>query len=329
MAKKTDNELKALREELEILRNYGTDTVYRVDYATMQFAYISPNVRQLLGYTPEEAQKMDVRELIVETRVKHEGAQRAEVFNGAELMPQHPSLEKWYAEYLLRTKDGRKIWVADVSHPWRDEKGKLLGSTGSLRDVTEQVYTEEQLKEAIQEIAPEDGLTGLATRGQCFERLQEEIRRSKRLNTEVAVLMIDMDGFEALNAQSSQAFCDRVLQEVGRIIIGCLRETDIAARMGGDSFAAILCDSSADGAYWVAERIRKAVEGMEFRLCSSMPPLKASVSIGLAHRSENDAEHAASLISLAEGRVKRAKQNGRNRIEHYTKGLAQESNMLH
>ena len=134
MPSKKDTELTALREELEILRNYSTDTVYRVDYSSMKFAYISPNVQQLLGYTPEEARDIDVRELIVETRVKHEGAQRAEVFNGAELMPQHPSLEKWYAEYLLRAKDGRKVWVADVSHPWRDAKGKLLGSTGSLRD---------------------------------------------------------------------------------------------------------------------------------------------------------------------------------------------------
>jgi two-component system cell cycle response regulator len=155
------------------------------------------------------------------------------------------------------------------------------------------------------------------------------MKRSKRLHTELAVLIMDMDEFEATNAKTSQAFCDRILQEVGRLILGNLRETDLACRMGGDSFAAILCDSSADGAYWVAERIRKAVEYSEFRLCSSMPPVKVSISIGLAHRSENDTEQAASLIAVAEGRVKRAKKHGRNRIEHFHPAMAVDSGMIH
>jgi diguanylate cyclase (GGDEF)-like protein/PAS domain S-box-containing protein len=321
--------LEALQEELALLRDYSSDTVYRVDYSTMRFSYISPNVHALLGYTQEEAKALHVRDLVLETRVKHEGALRAEVFKGVELMPHHPSVEKWVAQYLLRAKDGRKIWVTDISHPWRDPQGRLVGSVGSLRDVSEQVYTEQQLTEAIKEIAPADGLTGLATRGQCFARLQEEMKRSKRLHTELAVLIMDMDEFEATNAKTSQAFCDRILQEVGRLILGNLRETDLACRMGGDSFAAILCDSSADGAYWVAERIRKAVEYSEFRLCSSMPPVKVSISIGLAHRSENDTEQAASLIAVAEGRVKRAKKHGRNRIEHFHPAMAVDSGMIH
>lgn len=309
-------QLQQLRDELELLTKYSTDTVYRLDYETMRYAYISPNVEKLLGYAPQELAEMSVRSLILETRLINDGITQVESYAGLELMRKHREVQKWQADYLMRTKDGRKVWVSDISYPWCDKKGKLLGSVGSLRDITERMYAEQQMKEAITELAPHDMLTGLATRGQCFQKLHDELKRGKRTRSEVAVLVLNIDGFRRVNEAYNQMFGDFVLQEMTRLMLSCLRETDLACRIGGDEFACVLADTSPEGAYWVAERIRTTVAQHHFRASTSAHPVECSVSIGIAHRAETDADHPASLFALAEQRMHAAKQKGKNRVVH-------------
>ena len=56
-------------------------------------------------------------------------------------------VQKWQADYLLRTKEGLKIWVADISYPWFDKKGAIIGSIGSLRDISDRVAAEAAMKD--------------------------------------------------------------------------------------------------------------------------------------------------------------------------------------
>jgi diguanylate cyclase (GGDEF)-like protein/PAS domain S-box-containing protein len=307
-------QVKQLKDELDLLTQYSTDTVYRLDYETMRYSYISPNVEKLLGYSAVELAKISVRDLILETRLINDGITSVESYAGLELMRKHREVQKWQADYLMRTRDGRKIWVSDISYPWLDKKGKLLGSVGSLRDITERMYAEQQMKEAVTELSPCDMLTGLATRGQCFQKLHDELKRSKRTRSEVALLLLNIDEFSRIN-QTSNRFGDFVLQEVTRLMVSCLRETDLPSRISGDTFAVVLADTSPEGAFWVAERIRTTIAQHQFRAASDAP-VSCSVSIGVAHRAETNTDHAASLFALAEQRLLAAKQKGRNRVVH-------------
>lgn len=306
--------IQNLKDELELLANFSTDTVYRLDYESMTYSYVSPNVTKLLGYSTEEIMKMNVRTLIIETRLIDDGMKQVESYAGLELMRKNREVAKWQADYLMRTKDGRKIWVSDISYPWHDKNGKLLGSVGSLRDITDRIYAEQQMKEAVTELVSRDVLTGLPLRKQFFVKLEDEVKRTRRSGKDAALLMIDIDRFSALNQDHTNAFGDFVLQELTKLIHSCLRETDMAARVGGEEFAIVLPDTSAEGAYWVAERIRTTVNSHQFQSRHSSQPVKVTLSIGVATARETPEADAGTLLTLADHRVYLAKQLGRNQV---------------
>jgi len=306
--------IQQLKEELELLSSFSTDTVYRLDYSTMTYSYVSASVTKLLGYSTEEIKKMNVRTLIIETRLIDDGMKQVESYAGLELMRKNREVAKWQADYLMRTKDGRKIWVSDISYPWHDKNGKLLGSVGSLRDITDRVYAEQQMKEAVTELVSRDVLTGLPLRKQFFVKLEDEVKRTRRSGKDASLLVIDIDKFNALNQNHTNEFGDFVLQELTKLILSCLRETDMASRVGGEEFAIVLPDTSAEGAYWVAERIRTTVNSHQFTSRHSTKPVQVTLSIGVATSRETQEPDAAHLLSLADNRVYMAKQMGRNRV---------------
>ncbi|MFZ4125624.1 MAG: sensor domain-containing diguanylate cyclase [Rickettsiales bacterium] len=319
--------IQQLKDELEILSNYSTDTVYRLDYETMHYSYVSPNATKLLGYTPNELKHMNVRTLIIETRLIDGGVKQVESYAGLELMRKNREVQKWQADYLMRTKDGRKIWVSDISYPWHDKNGKLLGSVGSLRDITDRIYAEEQLKEAVHELVSRDALTGLPLRKQFFAKLEDEVKRTRRSGKDAALLMIDIDKFAALNQQHTEPFGDFVLQELTKLILSCLRETDMAARVAGEEFAIVLPDTSVEGAYWVAERIRTTVNNHHFTSRHSVHPVQVTLSIGVATSRETQEQDAGMLLSLADNRMVQAKQKGRNQV--VTGEFVEQSGVIH
>lgn len=306
--------IQQLKEELELLSNFSTDTVYRLDYETMQYSYVSPNVVKLLGYSPEEIRTMNVRTLIIETRLIDDGMKQVESYAGLELMRKNREVQKWQADYLMRTKDGRKIWVSDISYPWHDKQGKLLGSVGSLRDITDRIYAEQQMKEAVTELVSRDALTGLPLRKQFFAKLEDEVKRTRRSGKDTALLMIDIHKFSALNTEHAASFGDFVLQEITKLMLSCLRETDMAARIGEESFAIVLPDTSTEGAYWVAERIRTTVNSHQFTSRHSNKPVHLHLSIGVATGRETQENDAGMLLTLADQRMQLAKHKGSDQV---------------
>jgi diguanylate cyclase (GGDEF)-like protein/PAS domain S-box-containing protein len=319
--------IQEMKDELELLSNFSTDTVYRLNYETMTYSYVSPNVSKLLGYNVDEIKHMNVRTLIIETRLIDEGMKQVESYAGLELMRKNREVQKWQADYLMRTKDGRKIWVSDVSYPWHDKQGKLLGSVGSLRDVTDRIYAEQQMKEAVTELVSRDVLTGLPMRKQFFVKLEDEVKRTRRSGKDAALLMIDIDKFNALNQTHTSEFGDFVLQELTKLMLSCLRETDMAARVDGEEFAIVLPDTGAEGAYWVAERIRTTVNSHQFISRHSAQPVKVSLSIGVATSRDTQDLDAGMLLNLAEQRVYQAKQKGRNQV--VTGEIVEQLGVLH
>jgi len=169
----------------------------------------------------------------------------------------------------------------------------------------------------LQRLIKSDGLTGLANRRYFDEYLEIEWSRALRDQSELSLLMIDVDYFKAYNDQHGHVAGDEVLRRVGESLRGsCTRASDLAARYGGEEFAVILRhypDSAPIDFAVTAERLRQAV-------CEDPVPLDngqlltITVSAGLAECA--DATLAArELVTRADAALYRAKQNGRDRLE--------------
>ncbi len=306
--------IRALEAEIKLLTSYCSDTVYRLRYDDMRYDYISPAVKNLLGFTPEEIKRIHFRSLIVETKIVNNGLQKIDSFRQLEELRKQGSIGKWQADYLIRTRDGNRIWVSDISYPWYDDSGKVIGSVGSLRDITDRVEAEERMQEEISRMANVDALTGAASRGEFFRELDNELKRINRSEEDVAVLLVDIDRFKHINDKYGEEIGDMLLVEVAKIIRSCLRDTDLLTRLDGEEFGVILHQSGEQGAFWVGERIRNSISNREFMIGQDDKPVSCSVSIGVASAAPGENADASELYKTANTRLYIAKNTGHNQV---------------
>ncbi|MCD6035096.1 MAG: putative Diguanylate cyclase [Rickettsiales bacterium] len=307
--------IRRLASEIELLSSYSTDVIYRLRYSDMEYDYISPSVVKLLGFTPQEMKGVNLRSLILETRLLSQGMKKVLSYNALEHKRKQGGIHKWQADYLIRTKEGKTIWITDVSYPWFDEKGTIIGSIGSLRDITERVMAEERAREELARLAHTDALTGLANRREYFRRLEHELKRAHRTKGDLCILLIDVDYFKRINDTYGHSIGDFILAEIASILQQCVRETDVAARVGGEEFGILLTDTPSSGAYWVADRICTRIrEHVFFADERRKVPLHCTVSIGVAGKDLDGMMDAASLYKEADTRLYIAKHTGRNRV---------------
>lgn len=153
-----------------------------------------------------------------------------------------------------------------------------------------------------------DGLTGLLRRSVGEELLTAQFATAERADTPLSVLFLDLDRFKAVNDSYGHNTGDVVLANAAAAIHDGVRRQDTAVRWGGEEFLVILPNTDAAAARIVAERFGRRGLGKR----PEGAPLTASV--GLAERSADEAETAAQLISIADGRVYAAKSAGRNCI---------------
>jgi len=158
-----------------------------------------------------------------------------------------------------------------------------------------------------------DGLTGLYNHRTFHQILNEELARAKRYKSELSILMIDVDDFKIYNDTNGHPLGDLSLKEIAWILKYTCRETDKVARYGGEEFVIILPETGKSGAYAVAERIRRAVEEIEFEREEVLPKGKLTVSIGIASFPE-DAKTKKELIEKADKALYEAKKRGKNQV---------------
>ncbi|MDZ7661346.1 diguanylate cyclase [Thiohalophilus sp.] len=167
----------------------------------------------------------------------------------------------------------------------------------------------QQVKKA-QNKAETDALTGIPNRMAYDRRLEEEIARHRRYNTDFVLMLWDIDHFKEINDTYGHAAGDKVLKVIAGVMQQQLRETDFLARYGGEEFAIILVESDIAAAKVVGEKLRQAIEALEFHFRGSR--VLVTASCGLARAEEGDAEQ---LFERADNALYSAKDKGRNRIE--------------
>ena len=182
----------------------------------------------------------------------------------------------------------------------------LLRSERQLRDLNGQ----------LSELSIRDSLTGLYNRRRFDETLETEWRRSLRTQRPLAMLMIDVDCFKALNDSYGHQRGDECLREIARVLEDQPRRGhDVVARIGGEEFAVLLPGADARGAMYVAERIRNCVEEQRMEHLYSLVSGCVTVSIGVCSRIPKVGQNPTEMLHEADMALYAAKQLGRNRVE--------------
>ena len=203
---------------------------------------------------------------------------------------------------LRPPSDGAPAW-------WIVGMGTLLVAAAVIMTMRVRV---EQLISRLYDAARTDPLTRLCNRRGFRELLDLELERARRSEAEMTVLVGDLDRFKEVNDRSGHQVGDTALQRVARLLDEGKRQIDSAARVGGEEFALILPNSSGEGAFVLAERLRCALRD-EFAE-DSVP---MTVSFGLATYPA-DGETAASLLRAADEALYAAKDSGRDRTVRHS-----------
>jgi len=159
--------------------------------------------------------------------------------------------------------------------------------------------------------AREDRLTGAVVRRVLERHLLSTFRSAADEGRTLAVIMCDLDHFKPINDTFGHLAGDRALSLVGNVLARHKRTVDLFARYGGEEFTLLLDDADGDAALAVAERLRAAVETIDFEVDGTPVPLR--ISAGVAAFPELTVKTATELLLLADAALYEAKRRGRNR----------------
>ena len=169
------------------------------------------------------------------------------------------------------------------------------------------VSTQQQLaaqNEYLARLSRRDDATGLYNQRHFMERLDEEFRRAQRYSTPLSVVIADLDDFKHVNDARGHLVGNEVLRRVARTLRQVVRDTDTAARYGGDEFALLLPQTGQTQALRLAERVRSAVLAL---------PEQLSISLGVASLTARTAG-PVELLTDADRALYQAKALGKNRV---------------
>ncbi|HEX8987605.1 MAG TPA: EAL domain-containing protein [Rhodocyclaceae bacterium] len=219
----------------------------------------------------------------------------------------------WQGEVWNRRKNGEIYPEWLTINSVRDPDGKVLNYVGIFSDIT--VVKESQRR--VEFLATHDELTTLPNRALFLDRVRQSIARNGRKEARFAVLFIDLDNFKVVNDSMGHAAGDELLIEISRRLRECIRAADTVARFGGDEFAVLVEDASAEEAEMTARRIAEALKRPHPIARQSLYP---SASIGICLY-PNDGEDVETLLKNADSAMYQAKDGGKNNHHFFTDAL--------
>lgn len=283
---------------------------WRIDWKTMQFTYIGPQIEPLLGWTPENWQTVD------DWATRMHPDDRDYVVNFC--VSQSQAGTDHEADYRALTKDGDYVWIRDVVHVVRkgDEVEALIGF---MFDISERKQTEEKLlalQKELEELSFKDGLTGVANRRMYESIINVEWTNAQRNHQPLSVVLLDIDYFKQYNDHYGHLGGDDCLKRVGQALSqAATRSRDFVARFGGEEFVLVLPETDRAAALVVAERCRQVVQDLHIEHALSGVGPHLTISLGVGTLIPTAHSQPSTFIAEVDKLLYKAKQNGRNRVE--------------
>ena len=289
--------LRHSEERFRSLVRNSSDVILIVDAAgTVLFE--TPTVRRVLGYEPEARIGSSTFEIAHPQDIPWLNAMFGELAGASEAEAS--------AEFRVRHADGTWRWIQAVGKNLLDDPA-VRGIVINYRDISERRSLEEQLRYQ----AFHDALSGLPNRALFMDRLEHALTRARRDDPALAVMFVDLDDFKSVNDSLGHGAGDEILVKVAERLRRTLRDSDTAARMGGDEFAVLIEDArEANSPGYVGERILRALRD-HFEVNGQSVRLSGSVGIAIYQGPENSAEE---LLRHADVAMYAAKQQGKDRL---------------
>jgi diguanylate cyclase (GGDEF)-like protein/PAS domain S-box-containing protein len=282
---------------------------WKIDWATMKFAYIGPQIEELLGWTPDSWQTVE------------DWASRM-----------HPEDREWVVDYCVRQskagidheadyraegRDGKYVWIRDVVHVVRDANGNVEALVGFMFDISERKRTEEKLlalQRELEDLSFKDGLTGCLNRRRFDALFATEWGAARRTKRPLSLIMIDLDHFKQYNDRYGHVRGDECLKKVAATLATAAhRPRDFLARYGGEEFVLVLPETDAEGAARIAATCREAIATANIAHEASLAG-RVTLSMGVGTTVPAPDDDPVAFIEAVDQCLYQAKANGRNTV---------------
>jgi diguanylate cyclase (GGDEF)-like protein/PAS domain S-box-containing protein len=296
-------ELREIRERFNAVFNHAPIGMALVS-TTGEFLMVNEALCGLVGYSEQDLLQASFQGITHPHDLEADLAYVEQMLEGQRRSYQ---MEKRYLH-----AEGHIVWVLLSVSLVHDAEANPLYFVSQIMDITERKAQEDELRAA----ASTDPLTGLMNRRAFEEALDRQLAFSIRHGSPGALVLIDIDGFKAVNDQAGHHTGDELLQEIAETLAEAVRTSDVVARVGGDEFAAILGEASAQRASEVATRMVEAV-GRVVVPDERGEEIGRSISAGVAAFDGGAGHSARELLIAADQAMYRAKAAGGGRWQRH------------
>nr|WP_047551028.1 sensor domain-containing diguanylate cyclase [Methylotenera sp. G11] len=305
-----DNDIETDSAVYKTLLESTNAIPWKIDWATLKFSYIGPQIESLLGWPRSSWVSVE------DWASRMHPEDRAWVVDFC--VAQSKAGTDHEADYRALGKDGDYVWIRDVVHVVRNEQGEVEALIGFMFDISERKTTEEKLivlQKELEDLSFKDGLTGVPNRRMFDTIMEAEWANAMRNHQPLSLIMLDIDYFKQYNDHYGHIQGDDCLKRVAQALSSAAtRSRDFFARFGGEEFVLVLPETDATAAKNVAERCRNLIfKEQIFHEKSQVSQLMtASFGVGTIIPTRND--ELIKFVAEVDMRLYRAKKEGRNCI---------------
>jgi diguanylate cyclase (GGDEF)-like protein/PAS domain S-box-containing protein len=303
--KATKQALQTSESHYRLLAENTNDVIWEMDL-NGRFAYVSPSVERLRGFTPAEVMQQSFNEIVCRDSqsliVDH-------IQIAIQMARSGQSIPLKFLEIEQPCKDGSTVWTEATAQLIFDERGEPSGFVGVSRNIMERKRAELQLKFD----ATHDGLTGLPNRVLFLDRLEKALQTNQNGSGPIfSVLFLDLDEFKIINDSLGHAYGDQLLKAIGNRLRNCLSSEDTVARLGGDEFVFLVENlQNIDEVNSIAARILEEIQ-QPYQLDEHRVFISASIGVIPSISGYKQSEH---ILRDADITMYRAKASGKARYE--------------
>jgi diguanylate cyclase (GGDEF)-like protein/PAS domain S-box-containing protein len=283
---------------------------WRIDWITMRFTYIGPQIEDMLGWSPSSW--LSVHDWA--DRIHEEDRQKTVDF----CVAQSQQGVDHEADYRALTRDGDHVWIRDVVHVVRGQDGSVDSLVGFMFDISARKQAEDkilQLQRELEVLSYRDSLTGVANRRMFDTLYPVEWAKARATGEPLSLVVIDIDYFKQYNDHYGHMQGDECLRRVAQAMdASASRSRDLCARLGGEEFVLLLPATDEEAARNVAERCRKLLGHKEMPHARSGVGRLVTISMGVGTIVPGAQDDPDVFLDRIDRRLYQAKSAGRDRI---------------
>lgn len=296
LRKQMEEEMRKSEEKFRLITENSSDMISAIDHEG-HWLYLSPSHTAMLGYAVSEMELRPLFQWVHEEDQEHLEQGIKHIIAARKASSQ--------LEFRIQTKDGSYIDVEAKISPIVNEARQVTSLVLVMRDVTERKKSEQ----TIYRLAYHDTLTELPNRRFFMDGLRKEIHKAERFQSQLGVMLLDVDRFKNVNDSFGHGVGDLILIEAAKRIKKCLQAKDVVARIGGDEFTILLTElTSAKEAELTAQRIKESFQA-PIELGGQLHNLTCSIGIALF---PSDGKDIDELLKRADMALYAVKEQGRN-----------------